>query len=92
MKAEYSHLNLEERERLYSLKEQGYSLREIGKRLGRNHSSMSRELARNAKYGTEYIPCKADKKANKRSAKQRYQAPLKNHSRTQQSSCMCGNN
>jgi transposase, IS30 family len=78
MKAEYGHLNLEERERLYSLKEQGFSLREIGRRLGRSHSSLSRELARNVRYGNEYIPCKAEKKAQKRSVEQRYQAPLKN--------------
>lgn len=77
MKEEYRHLNLEERERLYSLKEQGLSLREIGRRLGRSHSSLSRELGRNVRYGSEYIPCKADKKAQKRGCEQRYRAPLK---------------
>lgn len=78
MKVEYRHLNLEERERLYGLKEQGFSLRDIGRRLERSHSSLSRELERNAKYGSEYIPCKAEKKARKRGVEQRYQAPLKN--------------
>lgn len=78
MKVEYRHLNLEERERLYSLKEQGCSLREMGRRLGRSHSSLSRELVRNVRYGSEYIPCKAEKKAKKRGGAQRYQAPLKN--------------
>jgi IS30 family transposase len=78
MKAEYNNLNLEERERMYCLKEQGFSLREIGKRLGRSHSSLSRELARNVRLGSEYILCKAEKKARKRGFEQRYQAPLKN--------------
>lgn len=64
----YKHLSLEEREKLYFLKGQGLSLRDIGDILGRKHSSLSRELSRN-KVGLgkrsreylifEYIPCKA---------------------------------
>ncbi len=59
------------------------SLRSIGKKLGRSHASISRELKRNIKYGieyfkNEYLPCKAQGLADKRSAKQRYKAPLKN--------------
>jgi IS30 family transposase len=79
----YRHLNLEEREKLYAFNAQGMSLRSIGKKLGRSHASLSRELKRNLKYGNEYInneylPCKAQGLADKRSTKQRYKAPLKN--------------
>lgn len=79
----YRHLNLEERERLYAFKAQGMSLRRIAKKLRRSQSSLTRELQRNIKYGreyfrNEYLPCKAQKLAEKRSAKQRYKAPLKN--------------
>ena len=73
----FKHLNLEEREKLYALKEQGLSLREVGRRLGRDHTSLSDELRRNAKYGVPYIPCKAQIKADKRGIKQRTRAPLK---------------
>lgn len=81
----YRHISLEERERLYSLKGQGFSLRDIGKKLRRSQSSLTRELQRNIKYGNEYInneylPCKAQKLAEKRATKQRYKAPLKNPS------------
>lgn len=72
----YKHLSLEERERYYALKEQGLSLREIGRRLGRSHTTFVREK-RNAKYGAAYIPCKAQEKADKRGVKQRTKAPLK---------------
>ena len=79
----YRHLSLEERERLYALKEQGISLRSIAKKLKRSQSSLTRELQRNIKYGNEYfnneyLPCKAQKLAEKRGIKQRYKAPLKN--------------
>jgi IS30 family transposase len=79
----YRHLNLEEREKLYGLKGQGMSLRSIARKLGRSQSSLTRELQRNIKYGieyfkNEYLACKAQGLADKRSAKQRYKAPLKN--------------
>lgn len=74
----FKHLSLEEREKYYLWKNQGVSLREIGRRLGRSHSTFVREPKRNAKYGKAYLPCKADRKARKRGIKQRYKAPLKN--------------
>src|SRR3989304_4856382 len=74
----YKHLSLEEREKFYALKEQGFSLREIGRRLGRSHATFSREPKRNAKYGVSYLPCRAQKLCDKRALKQRYKAPLKN--------------
>lgn len=78
----YHHLSLEEREKLYGLKEQGKSLRAIAKQLGRSQSSLTRELKRNIKYGNEYfgntyLPCKAQGLADKRASRQRYCAPLK---------------
>lgn len=78
----YKHLNLEERERLYCLHAQGFSLRDIAKKLERNQSSLTRELQRNIRYGNcyfgnEYLPCKAQGLANKRLKKQRSKAPLK---------------
>ncbi|WP_273698290.1 IS30 family transposase [Shewanella vesiculosa] len=74
----FKHLSLEEREKLYAFRSQGLSLREIGRKLGRDHTSLSDELRNNAPYGAEYIPCKAQKKADKRALRQRLKAPLKN--------------
>ena len=45
-----------ELEKLYAFQKMGLSQREIGKRLKRSQSNLSRELKRNAKYGAEYIP------------------------------------
>ena len=74
----YKHLSLEEREKLYAFQKMGLSQREIGKRLKRSQSNLSRELKRNAKYGAEYIPCRAQRLSDKRGWKQRCHAPLKN--------------
>ena len=74
----YGHLSLEEREKIYALKEQGVKVTEIARRIGRDHGTVSREIRRNAKYGKQYIACKAQDKAIKRGIKQRRQAPLKN--------------
>lgn len=82
----YKHLSLEEREKLFLLKEQGKSLREIGRLLDRSDATIGRELKRNktglGKRSREYlvfkyIPCKAHAKAVKRGVKQRTKAPLK---------------
>src|SRR3990167_7559248 len=74
----YKHLSLEEREKLYAFQKMGLSQREIGKRLKRSQSNLSRELNRNAKYGAEYIPCRAQRLSDKRGWRQRCHAPLKN--------------
>lgn len=74
----YRHLSLEEREKLYAFQKMGLSQREIGKRLKRSQGNLSRELARNAKYGAEYIPCRAQRLSDKRGWRQRCHAPLKN--------------
>jgi len=79
MKQSYSHLSLEERERVAVMLSQGLSLRTMGTLLGRTHHTISRELRRNKRAGTEYIPCKAHIKAGQREVAQRRKAPLKNH-------------
>lgn len=74
----YRQLSLEEREKVYGLMNAGMSLGDIGKKLNRNKGTLSRELHRNAKYGNPYLPCRAQKKADKRKLRQRRRAPLKN--------------
>ena len=74
----FKHLSLEEREKFFAWKQQGVSYREIGRRLNRSHTTLTRDRKRNAPYGAAYLPCLADRKANKRALKQRYRAPLKN--------------
>ena len=74
----YSHLNIEEREWLFGWKKAGLSLRDIAEKLNRNVSTVSRELKKNTRYGKEYLPCKAQKRAVRIGNKQRYKAPLKN--------------
>lgn len=69
---------MEEREKLFAFRSQGLSLREIGRRLGRDHTSLSDELRNNAPYGAEYIPCRAQRLSDKRGWRQRCHAPLKN--------------
>src|SRR6266571_3109468 len=73
----FHHLILEEREKLYGWQKEGLSLRIIAEKLGRSHGSLSRELRRNAKYENTYLPCRAQKKADKRTLRQRRKAPLK---------------
>lgn len=73
----YVHLSLEERERLFGLLKQGKSLRSIGKLLGRNHTTLTRELQRNRKYGRAYIPCRAQARYEKVTVRQRKKGPLK---------------
>lgn len=84
---QYHHLSLEEREKLFAWHESGISIQTIAKRLGRNPASVSRELGRNKtgrgqrshEYLTSrYLPCRAQKKADKRALRQRTKAPLKN--------------
>lgn len=81
----FKHLNLEEREVLYGLLKEGLSLRSIANKLGRHHSTLSRELKTNArplignKTGQrDYLPCKAQEKVVRRASRQRTKAPLKN--------------
>lgn len=75
--SQYSHLSLIEREELYALKVSRLSIREIGRRLDRSPSTISRELKRNTKYGKKYVPCLAQGRYTRVSERQRYLAPLK---------------
>lgn len=73
----YKHLRLWEREKIYAWKLVGLSLREIAKKLGRSHTTLSRELHRNAKYERPYLPIRAEKLSLRRGERQRRKAPLK---------------
>jgi IS30 family transposase len=74
---QYKQMSLREREELYALKMMGKSFREIGRKMRRSHTTLSREWRRNAPYYQKYIPCKAHTKAKNRGSKQRIRAPLK---------------
>lgn len=74
----HHHLSLYEREQLALLRVKGISFREIGRQLNRSHTTLSREYGNKAKYGREYVPCKAQEKAEKLAVVQRTKAPLKN--------------
>jgi transposase, IS30 family len=82
----FHQLTLEERETLFAWNQQGISLREIGRRLGRSHTTISKELKRNRTghghrsneyFSFSYVPCKAQAKALRRGTRQRHKAPLK---------------
>ena len=77
----YNHLTEYEREVIRVELELGKTYRNIGKILGRDHTTISREIKRNQmKQGPDvgkYIACKAHMKAVKRSSEQRRKAPLK---------------
>ena len=67
MPKQYKHLNQEERELIAQYRYEGKSLGFIAKALGRNRSSISRELSRNS--STEYkryTPCRAHARAEQR--------------------------
>lgn len=74
----YVQLSIKERELLFGALKQCKSLRSIAKILGRSHTTLARELKRNCKYGRAYLPCKAQRRYENITKKQRYQAPLKN--------------
>lgn len=86
MTNKWKQLSLEEREQLFLWKQNDVSFREIGRRLGRSHTSISKEWKRN-KTGVghrsreyaifRYLPCKAQEKAVRRAFRQRAKAPLK---------------
>src|SRR3989339_356831 len=74
----YKQLNLFERVTIYSLCEQGKTLRDIAKEVGRDVGTISRELKRNkSRVDHDYLPIKAHENAVRRSINQRTKAPLK---------------
>jgi IS30 family transposase len=68
----YKHFNKTERLELSILLKKDYSLRDIGRALSRNPSSVSREIKRNSVNG-EYDPHKADHKAYVKRKYSKYQ-------------------
>jgi len=63
----YKQLGQKERDRIYLLKDQGLTNVEIAKRLGRDKSTIGRELRRNLHLKfSEYLPDTAQRKADKR--------------------------
>src|SRR5688572_17711638 len=67
-----SHLSMEERKRLSTLLEAGFSRAAVSRALGRAKSTITRELARNRR-GWWYCPRQAQKRAERR----RRQRPVK---------------
>ena len=61
----YKHLTLEEREKLLYFSAKGYSITEIVEELGRDKSTISRELKRN-RNGEQYLPSAAQQMYSKR--------------------------
>lgn len=73
----YQHLTLLEREKIFAWRQAGISLREIGRRLNRDHGGLSVEIKRNTRYGKTYYPCLSQKRAERVGYRQRWHAPLK---------------
>lgn len=73
----FKQLTLEEREQLYLWRNQGISFREIGRRLQKDHGGLIKEWQRNSRLGNEYLPARAQKRAERKSQEQRTKAPLK---------------
>jgi len=62
----YTQLTREQRYQIYSLRKNGFLLREIADQLGFHKSTISRELKRNATLGGIYIPAHAHKRSLER--------------------------
>ncbi len=73
----FKQLTLGEREQLYLWRNQGLSFREIGRRLQKDHGGLIKEWQRNSRLGNEYLPARAQKRAERKSKEQRTKAPLK---------------
>ena len=69
----YNHLNPRERMSLFYLHQSGLSLREIGRRLNRSHTTLSRELDRNQRRFGCYCDHFAQNMADNRKALPRHQ-------------------
>jgi len=66
----YKHLKVEERKELYLMKKNGFSQKEIAKKIKKHPSTISRELRRNTLNKViDYLPDEASIEANKRKAR-----------------------
>ncbi|HXX80342.1 MAG TPA: helix-turn-helix domain-containing protein, partial [Thermodesulfovibrionales bacterium] len=75
----YKHLSQNEREQLAHMHSEGKNLGEIAKALGRNKSTISRELARNsAPEYKRYTPCRAHARCCERKTQANTHERLKN--------------
>jgi len=73
-KKQYTQLGQKERDRIYLLKKQGMSNSDIAKQIGRDKSTIGRELRRNKHLKiNEYLPDTAQRKADKRKMQGRKQ-------------------
>ena len=72
-----SYINQSDRDNIAVWFASGVSLREIGRRLNRNHGVISREISRNMS-GHHYIAIAADAKAHQRKKEAGEREPLKN--------------
>jgi IS30 family transposase len=86
---QYTHFSKSERLELSILLQKGYSLRDIGQALGRNPSTVSREIHKNSVGGT-YDPLKADHKAYRRRKYSKYQGMKINTDRWLESYVIAG--
>ena len=79
MPSPYKHLSAEERDFIAVLRSQGKSLHEIARQLGRNPSTLSRELRRNAPpiYRGYYLPHRAQQRACERNRESHRRPRLK---------------
>ena len=75
----YNQLDIEDRVMIGILKAKGDSVREIGRKLGRSHSTILRELRRNAcpVHGQDYLAHRAEAIAEKRKREAGYRERLK---------------
>lgn len=62
MKKKFRHLTYEERVRIFDLRGEGFSCRDIGRKLGRHHACIAYELKHRLVHGL-YVPKKAQHKA-----------------------------
>lgn len=74
----YSQISNEERDQIAILRAEGRSLREIARILGRHHSTLSREMKRNAAPVNTgyYLPSKAHERATTRKQRAAYRSKL----------------
>jgi transposase, IS30 family len=67
MTKEYVHLSRDERDRAAQMRAQGLSLREIGRQLGRDHTTIGREFRRNrSPVYDSYLPHRAQERSEQR--------------------------
>ena len=85
-KKKYKQLDQKERDRIYLLKEKGLTNSNIAKRLGRNKSTIGREIKRNTHQKFhQYLPDTAGRKADKRRKSSRKKRYVDKHPRLKKS-------